>query len=297
MKFANTFLSTSFCGFATIVAFSLSSCSFLTWKHSSLSLERGWSSSGKEVVQLETLYEEKDSWNPLMGTTLKRNYHSVIRIFDPIRSSQPVEQIRFSSWILPGTVYYHSDTKSVYWIGGKDDEYGSYSRIPSGINTILQKEFVLSSYLEPGQIAIQLIPSPDGNSLALVAAVLDNDLEFLKPQLLWLSKNGDSEFKATSKTDLLEWKETPVHKIRWASKSDKIYIQVSESVFVLSKEKNRLEKATEFPVCFTPATSFGPVGISPSDESPSPMEKNPQKTFSDSPKTKNVRQIRDCSGK
>ncbi|TGM03421.1 hypothetical protein EHQ76_09390 [Leptospira barantonii] len=296
MKSANTTSYSSFCVFATIAAFYLSSCSFLTWKNSSLSLERGWSSSGKEVVQLETLYQEKDSWNPLMGTTLKRNYHSMIRIFDPIQSSQPVNQIPFSSWILPGTVYYHSDTKSVYWIGGKDDEYGSYSRIPSGIDLSNKKELTLSSYLAPGQVAIQLIPSPDGNSLALVVAVLDNDLEFLKPELVWLSKNGDSEFKPTSKTNLPEWKETPVHKIRWSSKSDKIYIQVSESVFFLTNGKDRFEKASEFPVCFTPSTSFGPVGISPSDESPSPMEKNPRRSFSDSPKTTNVRQIRDCSG-
>lgn len=299
MKTANTIILKSFrvLPLISVIPFFIASCSFLTWKNSSLSLERGWSSSGKEVVQMETLYEEKDSWNPLMGTTLKRNYHSMIRIFDPVKSSKPVDQIPFSSWILPGTVYYHSDTKSVYWIGGKDDEYGSYSRIPFGINISDKKEFSLSSNLEPGQVAIQLIPSPDGNSLALVAAVLDNDLEFLKPELFWLSKNGDSEFKPTSKVDLSEWKETPIHKIRWSAKSDRIYIQISESVFILSKGKNRLEKAAEFPLCFTPATSFGPVGISPSDENPSPVEKNPIRTFSDSPKIKNAKQIRDCSPK
>ncbi|RHX77613.1 hypothetical protein EHQ05_10450 [Leptospira yasudae] len=273
------------------------SCSFLVWKNSSLSLERGWSSSGKEIVQMETLYEEKDSWNPLMGTTLKRNYRSLIRIFDPNVASQPLEQIPFSSWILPGSVYYHSGSKSVYWIGGKDDEYGSFSRIPAGIRLADKQNIPFSLYLQPGQIPIQLVPSPNGNSLALIVAVLDNDLEFLKPELIWLDRNEDSSLSANARIDLPEWRETPGHRIRWSERSDKIYIQISESVFTVHPGKKNLQKAVEFPICFAPPTSFGPVGVSPSSENATSVEKNKASSFSDSPKIRNTNQIRDCSTK
>ncbi|MCG6166762.1 hypothetical protein [Leptospira sanjuanensis] len=270
------------------------SCSFLVWKNSSISLERGWSSSGKEIVQMETLYEEKDSWNPLMGTTLKRNYRSLIRIFDPNIASQPVEQIPFSSWILPGSVYYHSGSKSVYWIGGLDDEYGSFSRTPAGIRLTDKKHIPFSLYLQPGQIPIQLVPSPNGNSLALIVAVLDNDLEFLKPELIWLDRSEDASLNPNARIDLPEWKETPVHRIRWSEKSDKIYIQISESIFAAYPGKKDLQKAVEFPTCFAPPTSFGPVGVSPSNENPSRMEKNQIKTFSDFPKINRISRIRNC---
>ncbi|TGL73813.1 hypothetical protein [Leptospira yasudae] len=278
-------------------AFLFYSCSFLIWKNSSLSLERGWSSSGKEIVQMETLYEEKDSWNPLMGTTLKRNYRSLIRIFDPNVASPPLEQIPFSSWILPGSVYYHSGSKSVYWIGGKDDEYGSFSRIPAGIRLADKQNIPFSLYLQPGQIPIQLVPSPNGNSLALIVAVLDNDLEFLKPELIWLDRNEDSSLSANARIDLPEWKETPGHRIRWSERSDKIYIQISESVFTVPSGKKNLQKAAEFPTCFVPATSFGSVGVSPSSENATAVEKNKASSFSDSPKIRNTKQIRDCSAK
>ncbi|MCG6192155.1 hypothetical protein LFX25_02715 [Leptospira sp. FAT2] len=296
MKTKNTIVLRIFFFFAIIAAIPsfLTDCSFLVWRNSSLSLERGWSSSGKEIVQMETLYEEKDSWNPLMGTTLKRNYRSLIRIFDPTASSEPLEQIPFSSWILPGSVYYHSGSKSVYWIGGKDDEYGGFSRIPAGIRLVDKQNIPFSLYLQPGQTPIQLVPSPNGNSLALIVAVLDNDLEFLKPELIWLDRNEDSSLSANARIDLPEWRETPGHRIRWSERSDKIYIQISESVFTIYSGKKDLQKAAEFPICFVPATSFGPVGVSPSNENPSRMEKNQIKTFSDFPKINRISRIRNC---
>ncbi|AOP32922.1 hypothetical protein A0128_02995 [Leptospira tipperaryensis] len=275
------------------------SCSFLIWKDSSLTLERGWSSSGKEIVQTEVLYEEKDSWNPLSGTTLKRNYRSVIRLFHPEESSNPIDQIPFSSWILPGTVYFHSGTRSLYWIGGKDDQYGSFSRIPSALSLDGKKEISISTHLKPGQIVLQLIPSPDGNSLILVLAVPDADLEFLQPEFLWLRRSSetDSSLRIVSRIPLPEWKETPLHRLRWSQKSDRIYIQISESVYSISKEKPILQKTNEFPLCFYPPTSFGSVGISPADQGPIKMEASPFPSFSDFPKIQNPRKIRDCSSK
>ncbi|PJZ53842.1 hypothetical protein [Leptospira adleri] len=274
----------------------LSSCSFLIWKDSSLTLERGWSSSGKEIVQTEVLYEEKDSWNPLSGTTLKRNYRSVIRLFRPEESSNPIDEIPFSSWILPGTVYFHSGTRSLYWIGGIDDQYGSFSRIPSALNLDGKKEISLSTYLKPGQVVLQLVPSPDGNSIILILAVPDEDLEFLQPELIWLRRisETDASLQIVSRLPLPEWKETPLHRLRWSQKSDQIYIQIFESVYSIRKDKPALQKAVDFPICFYPPTSFGSVGISPSDHSPTKMEASPFSAFSDLPKIQNVRKIRDC---
>ncbi|MBM9501521.1 hypothetical protein JWG44_14805 [Leptospira sp. 201903071] len=275
--------------------FLIPSCSFLIWKNSSLSLERGWSSSGKEIVQTEVLYEEKDSWNPLSGTTLKRNYRSVIRIFDPARSSNPVEEIPFSSWILPGTVYYHSSTGALYWIGGTDDQYGSFVRIPSAFNLSEKKEISISTHLKPDQVVLQIIPSPDGNSVVMITAATDADLEFLQPELLWISRGSDGLLQPTSRIPLPEWKETPSYRLRWSDKSDRIYIQISEFVYTIRKEKPILQKTNEFPLCFYPPTSFGSVGISPSDQNQTKMEPNPFLSFSDLPKIQNPKKPRDCS--
>lgn len=273
------------------------SCSFLIWKDSSLTLERGFSSSGKEIVQTEVLYQEKDSWNPLSGTTLKRNYRSIIRLFRPEESSNPIEQIPFSSWILPGTVYFHSGTKSLYWIGGKDDQYGSFARIPSALNLDEKKEILISTHLKPGQVVLQLVPSPDGNSLILILAVTDEDLEFLQPEIVWLRRapEANSSLQIVSRISLPEWKETPLHRIRWSQKSDRIYIQVFESIFSIQKDKPTLQRTNEFPLCFSPPTSFGSVGISPSDQNLTKIETSPFSTFSDLPKIQNPRKIRDCN--
>ncbi|MBM9576311.1 hypothetical protein JWG45_04000 [Leptospira sp. 201903070] len=291
--FSNQIRKYLFCIFSF---FLFPSCSFLIWKNSSLSLERGWSSSGKEIVQTEVLYEEKDSWNPLSGTTLKRNYRSVIRIFDPDRSSKAVEEIPFSSWILPGTVYYHSATGALYWIGGKDDQYGSFARIPGAFNLNEKREISISKDLRPGHVVLQLTPSPNGNSVVMITASTDEDLEFLQPELLWISRTKEGSQQLTARVPLLEWKETPSYRLRWSNQSDRIYIQINESVYTLQKEKSVLQKTKEFPLCFYPPTSFGSVGISPTDRNQTKMEPNPFLSFSDLPKIQNPKKIRDCSG-
>ncbi|WP_125179525.1 hypothetical protein [Leptospira ellisii] len=282
----------------SISVFQLLSCSFLVWRNASLTLERGWSSSGKQIAQTEVLYQEKDSWNPLQGTSLKRNYNSIIRIFDPERSASPVEEIRFSSWILPGSVYYHTDTDSLYWIGGRDDEYGSFSRVPSGFDLKRRLDLSFSGYLEPGEVPIQLVPSPNGFGLAMIVAVTDNDLEFLKPELVLLERKSGAGIGivpvVSTRIRLPDWKETPGYRIRWSADSSLLYIQILEFVYAFRGGQKTLETAKRFPLCFSPPTSFGAVGIAPSTETKSTIEP-PFRRFSDEPSIRSVNEIRNCN--
>ncbi|TGK36419.1 hypothetical protein EHQ12_10320 [Leptospira gomenensis] len=271
------------------------SCSFLIWKNASLTLERGWSSSGKRITQTEVLYQEKDSWNPLTGTSLKRHYNSIIRIFDPDLSAAPVDEIRFPSWILPGSVYYHSETETLYWIGGRDDEYGSFYRIPTGFDLKRRQDLSFEQYLEPGEIPIHLVPSPNGLKIAMIVAVTDEDLEFLKPELVVVERKSDATAQRNVGTRVLlsEWKETPAYKIRWSADSSVMYIQILESVFSLHIGENSLKRAKKFPQCFSPPTSFGAVGISASTQTKTVLEK-PDRVFTDSPYVRSATEIKDC---
>jgi hypothetical protein len=52
----------------------LSSCSTIFWRDANLFPLISFSETGKKITYMKVHYQEKDSWNPLNGTTDKKNF-------------------------------------------------------------------------------------------------------------------------------------------------------------------------------------------------------------------------------
>ncbi|TGK01222.1 hypothetical protein EHQ53_09120 [Leptospira langatensis] len=284
----------------------LISCSQIRWKPASLAIERGWSESGKNIVQTEVLYEEKEPWNPLTGTTIKKNYRTKFRIYDlnepqKIDGDPPIYSYEINSWTLPGSVYFHSETNRLFWIQGSNDEYGSVDRFPAVWSPKGFHSFDPKGFLKEGQTILHFVPSPDGGTAALILGILDANLEIQSPTLVLADVNGQSSSLDSSYSEfvLKEWNETPEYRIRWSEDSSVLFVRVKDAVFKAKEKAKKLEQAKEFPRCFFPPSNFGPVGISPAgsggdSDRKRDMESPPFKRYKDKPFVRNISQIRDC---
>ncbi|WP_246031938.1 hypothetical protein [Leptospira fluminis] len=284
----------------------LGACSQFAWRPASLAVERGWSETGKELVQTEVMYEERNSWNPMMGTRLKRNYKTKFRIYDlsgtpDPKGDPPIYNHEAAHWTLPGSVYYHSTTGRLFWIQGLDDQYGGNSRVPSVWSPQGYHSFDPSRFLTAEQTVLHFIPSPDGGTAALLLGKTDPNLEIHSPKLILADTNGRSSTDDRNyfETALSEWKEVPTFQIRWSQDSSKIYLRLGGEVVQITRKDGKISKAKEFPRCFSPPTNFGPVGISPAgsggDSSKErQLEPAPFRNYSDRPMVKHTDQIRDC---
>ncbi len=282
-------------------------CSQIRWRPAGLAIERGWSETGKNLVQTEVMYEEKDAWNPLTGTTLKKNYHTKFRIYDLTDSPDPngeppIYSYETDSWTMPGSVYYHSETSRLFWVQGTNDDYGSQTRFPSVWSPKGFHSFLPKNFLREGQTVLHFVPSPDGGTAALLIGKTDSSLEIQSPVLILADTNGQSSSldSGYSEFPLEDWKETPDYKIRWSENSNLLYIRLNNRVYSAKAKSKKLEEPKEFPSCFSPPSNFGPVGISPpgsggdSDFSRD-LEPPPFKRYRDKPFVKTVLKIRDCS--
>ncbi|PJZ71604.1 hypothetical protein CH373_02905 [Leptospira perolatii] len=282
--------------------FILINCSYLQWRPASLAIERGWSENGNHVVQTEVIYEERDAWNPLTGTTHKRNYGTKFRIYlinDKAKGdgSPPIFTKEVSSWTLPGSVYFHSASSLLFWIQGKNDEYAGKSRFPAIWSPELSIDQDLSSILLAGETVLQFVPAPDAELAALILGKVDPSLEILSPRLVfWNVKDR----KTLTSISLNSWKEVPNYRIRWSVNSKTLYLRMEDKVSKAENDFHSLSKASEFPLCFFPPTNFGPVGISPAGSGGDTsfdrkIEPPLFKKFEKVPMISDVGRIRDCS--
>ncbi|MGJ4786955.1 hypothetical protein [Leptospira koniambonensis] len=282
-------------------------CSQIQWRPASLAVERGWSETGKNIVQTEVIYDEKDAWNPLNGTTHKKNYRTKFRIYEisgPGNDSgdPPIYSYEIGSWTLPGSVYFHSATNRLFWIQGTNDEYGGSIRFPAIWSPKGFHSFEPKNFQKEDQTIFQFVPSPDGGKAAIILGKLRSDLGIETPTLIIADVNGQSSSYDRSyfEFQLTKWEETPEFRIRWSENSNLLYIRVQDQVFKTNEKSKKLEEAKEFPVCFYPASSFGPVGISPGgrggdSDIARDMEPPPYKRYKDKPLVKSLNQTKDCS--
>ncbi|TGL63503.1 hypothetical protein [Leptospira sarikeiensis] len=282
-------------------------CSQIQWRPASLAVERGWSETGKNIVQTEVIYEEKDAWNPLSGTTHKKNYRTKFRIYEisgPGNDSgdPPIYSYEIGSWALPGSVYFHSATNRLFWIQGSNDEYGGAVRSPGVWSPKGFHSFEPKNFQKEGQTIFQFVPSPDGGKVAIIFGTLGSDLQIGSPTLILADVNGQSSTydKYYFEYPLTRWEETPEFRIRWSETSNHLYVRIGDSVFRTNEKSKKLEIAKEFPVCFYPASNFGPVGISPGGSGGDSdigrdMEPPLYKRYKDKPFVKSLSQIKDCS--
>lgn len=177
-------------------------CSSLFWRSASLPPET--IQSGQSTLTYQTVYLERDSWNPLMGTTVKTSYQTRLTLYPKGKGSVAKDLPNLSSWTLPGQIAYHSGTDSLFWIQGTDDEYGTYSRKAGRAAKIQEKGFSQAEFWNEEKGLLDLSVSPDGNYFALVHQTLNSDQE----PSFFLSIWKWGEPKPTEKISLKSWEET-----------------------------------------------------------------------------------------
>lgn len=222
----------------------------MIWRHAQLPQEVSPSNDPNFNLILTVEYEEKDSWNPMNGTSDKRNYKSKIELVKNTPTGRKsVKEWTLPSWSLGDGIFYHTDSSTLFVLYGKDDEYGTLNQ-------------TLSLYPETGgafsypaipenRIIFQMAPSPNGNLVALVTANPKKEGEFSEFELniIQLSDKKIQSFPINF------WTALPLYGIRWAEDGKKLYLRTPDRILLWTGSE--IIETKSFPDCFTVPTNFG----------------------------------------
>ncbi|WP_411821909.1 hypothetical protein [Leptospira sp. 'Mane'] len=235
----------------SLLSFLLSfQCSQMIWKETNLQPEISPSETKGVALLLEVHYEEKDSWNPLNGTTDKKNYFTKTDLVEVTSGkSKILKTWNIPSWALAESAYYHKGENTLFILHGKDDEYGTLKQRL----TIYPGEKPAFSYpATPENLVIfQASPSPNGKLIALITAESNSNWEFAEFQLRILDPNSGK----VNSQPLSFWTALPVYGVRWANDSGSLYVRTPDRVYLWKEGK--LTETKSFPNCFTRPTNFG----------------------------------------
>lgn len=233
-----------------LVLFALLGCSQLIWRDAKLTEEISPSNDPNVNLVLTVHYQEKDSWNPMNGTTDKRNYQSKIKLVENGKTGgKVIREWELPSWSLADGIFYHTITKSLFVLYGKDDEYGTLNQ-------------TLSIYPESGgafsypatpekKIIFQMAPSPNGNLVALVTANPTGDGEFTEFEFNVIQVSD----KKIQSFPISFWTALPLYGIRWSEDGQSLFLRTPDRILVWNG--NDLKETKTFPDCFTVSTNFG----------------------------------------
>lgn len=228
----------------------------LAWKKSELPPTVSWSESASQLVVYQIRFQEKESWNPLMGTTYKENYTTILMVLQYNKKADQfsllVEKI-FPSWVLPGSVFWKSSSREIWMILGIDkDGFGTEGRriirfsLDSG-----QMETIWET--ENGKYLWSILPSPNGESLAFITSESATGMD--KAELnIWKNKKIIS-------TSIVPWIDSPTYRLSWEKNSTSIFLKRDLEVTRMDITSNSFKssRATQFPDCFYPGTAFGSI--------------------------------------
>jgi hypothetical protein len=230
-----------------------------SWKKSELPHVVSWSDTSNELLVYKIVFEEKESWNPMMGTTDKSNYTTFLKIlqYEPSRSAFTLLMDKqIGTWVLPYNVFWKSGANEIFLIMGSDkDGYGTenrriaiYNRSTDQLETIWESE--------QGRYLWRIVPSPDYKSIAFITS--ESAASTKRPELhIWQDKKIIS-------ANLKSWLDSPVFGISWEKNSKSLFVRRDSEVekVEIRPESLVFSKSTLFPDCFFPGTSFG-SSISP----------------------------------
>jgi hypothetical protein len=185
----------------------LNSCTSLYWKESKLTPEFFFSSSKKNVLYSRIHFSEKNSWNPLDGTSLKKNYTTHFKLGKILinKKLELTKTFEYESWILPESINF-SDTDSfkISFLSGENkNEFGTEPReaifYDLFTNKIinLSKEFKIAKPIDITMNSNQIaILSKKDNSYYLTIAEIDSkplvNEDVLLKNYSWTT-DGDSQ--------------------------------------------------------------------------------------------------------
>jgi hypothetical protein len=231
------------------------SCS--SWNNGHLYPEVSWSESGNKILIYQVSYLETSSWNPLDGTTNKKNYETRLRLskFESGKLIDPsIFDKKFPFWILPRNVFYSEKSDSIFFIEGLDNV---------GFATEARAISILKSEMkEPKKIwnsskeynLWKILPSPDETKIAIIVSKLNAEkVQAFEFGLIDI-QTGNTKYIPIS-----FWFDSNEYGLSWDPNSKSIYVLLKEKVFIIntSLEKLALQNTSSFPECFEPGTSFG----------------------------------------
>ena len=89
-------------------------------------------------VALTMSYQEKNSFDPLAGTTVKRDYRTRLRLLDVVpgaggdakisEGAQTSRWPEFPGWILETSVFRAGPAGGLWFVGGENNHYGGPER-------------------------------------------------------------------------------------------------------------------------------------------------------------------------
>jgi hypothetical protein len=224
-------------------------CSQMIWKETNLQPELS-PSNANTAVSVEVHYKEKQSWNPLNGTTDKKDYTSILNL---IQGNAVKKTWNIPSWTLAESVFYHAESRVLILLHGKNDEYGTLSQRLS-VYPADQPSYSYPATPE-NLVIFQTSPSPNGKQIALITALSDKNWEFSEFELRILETMSQ---KVVS-YPISFWTALPLYGMRWSKDGSTLFLRTPDRI--LSLQDGKLGQATSFPECFNPSTNFGKIAF------------------------------------
>ncbi len=258
-------------------------CSQMIWKETNLQPDLS-PSSPSTAVSVEVHYKEKDSWNPLNGTTDKKEYRTKIHL---IQGNQQTKSWEIPSWALAESVFYHPENKTLVLLHGKNDEYGTLSQ---KLSVYPEASPSFSYPATPQNLVIfQASPSPNGKIIAMITALSDANWEFSEFELRLLNP----QTQVVTSFPISFWTALPLYGMKWAKDSSILYLRTPDRV--LAWKEGKISETSSFPDCFNPSTSYGKNAFQASFvETQSPWKLKIGAKLSDPKMIRSLDQIRNC---
>ncbi|HMV43604.1 MAG TPA: hypothetical protein PK079_00120 [Leptospiraceae bacterium] len=212
----------------------LSSCSSLFWRDARLLPTLSFSENGKGIAYIQTHYQEKDSWNPLNGTSLKKNYTTQISLADiqnDLSLKKNTDLERFSFWILPQSLFYNEARGILAFIQGLDqNEYATPNKTVSihNIKTKITTDLLKGKSEIKTPLAIAL--SSDASQIAIVSGEVNANGFYEKFQLFILDTMNQSIQASFS---LPDWQDSPEYELGWLKSEATLSARVKSKLFTL----------------------------------------------------------------
>ena len=214
----------------------LSSCSTIFWRDANLFPLISFSETGKKTAYMKVHYQEKDSWNPLNGTTDKKNFTTQVTLAE-IENDLSVKKIadleRFPFWILPNALYYNDTTQTLAFMHGlNENEYATPSKTVSIYNLIDKKIINVIKGKSEIKTPLGIALSADASLLAVVSGETNKSTGFyqnFKLHILALG-NGNS---IQSSFPIPDWQDSPEFELAWLKTESVLSARLDKKLFTI----------------------------------------------------------------
>ena len=225
-------------------------CNRLLWREHTDFPAAAWLDE-RRVAEAGLRYEEKRSWDPLAGTTLKRNNSSFVRVLAisvgaagaaGAREQIVTESPSFGGSVEDGLFEFLGEMVMMRRVSGtRGDTHVDLMSWRAGSKEI--KERLRTPFA--GATLVRVVPSPDRKRLAL----------------LFLAEGGASRVAIVESLDLrgLELQGKPTWEgltdVSWSKESTRLYLLVGRQVLSWDGVETPMP-ASRFPRCFNPPTRY-----------------------------------------